>query len=130
SLLVSAPTTRRGSVQATAKIAFDSNRDGNFEIYVMNADGSGQRRLTRNPAKDVSPAWSPDGRRIAFARDRGSTKPSSDIYVMNADGSRLRRLTRSPANDVSPAWSPNGRKIVFVSDRDNYSYDNNIWVMN
>jgi len=133
-LLVTAPAAGRGtavrSVQASTKIAFQSNRDGDFEIYVMNADGSGQRRLTQNPAKDASPAWSPDGRRIAFSSDRGTR--FSDIYVMNADGSRQRRLTRSPADDISPAWSPNGRRIAFVSDRGTTTsdYNTNIWVMN
>ena len=55
---------------ATSKIAFSSDRDGNFEIYVMNADGSEQTRLTDNSASDQEPAWSPDGRRIAFVSSR------------------------------------------------------------
>ena len=65
------------------KIAFQSNRDGNFEIYVMNADGSGQTRLTTNEANDVHPDWSPSGDRLVFLsfRDGGS-----EIYVMNPDG--------------------------------------------
>ena len=62
------------------RIAFASGRDGNFEIYVINADGSRQRRLTRNTGRDVGPVWSPDGRRIAF-------ESNWQVYVMNADGS-------------------------------------------
>jgi Tol biopolymer transport system component len=76
------------------KIAFVSDRDGNSEIYVMNANGSGQRSLTRNPAYDADPAWSPDGRKIAFVSNRDG---NYGVYVMNADGSGQRRLAqRSP----------------------------------
>ena len=83
----------------------------------MNADGSGQRKLTRNPARDGGPAWSPDGRRIAFASERNGT---FEIYVMNADGSGQRSLTgASPA--FGPEWSPDGRKIVFFSDGEIYA---------
>ena len=68
---------------STAQIAFCSNRDGNFEIYVMNTDGSNPVRLTNDPAQDVTPAWSPDRTKIAF----GSTRTgNTDVYVMNADG--------------------------------------------
>jgi TolB protein len=69
----------------------------------MNADGSNALNLTDNPADDLEPAWSPDGRRIAFTSDRGGSR---DIYVMNADGSGVTRLTENPADDEFPAWSP------------------------
>ena len=69
----------------------------------MKPNGSSKRNLTRNVVRDTGPAWSPDGRRIAFARQSGS---SSEIYVMNADGSGQKKLTQSPAFNESPAWSP------------------------
>jgi TolB protein len=74
-------------------MAFVSDRDGNAEIYVMNADGSAQRRLTRDPASDADPVWSPDGQKIAFVNGAGQLERSG-VYVMNADGSGQRRLTR------------------------------------
>ena len=83
------------------RIAFSSSRDGNAEIYVMNANGSGQTRLTTHPASDITPAWSPHETKIAFASDRDG---NFEIYVMNADGSGQTRLTTHPATDVSPDW--------------------------
>ena len=80
----------------------------------MDADGSGPRNLTQNPAKDVRPAWSPDGRRIAFVSRRDG---NSEVYVMNADGSGKRNLTRDRASDDFPTWSPDGRRIAFLRGR-------------
>jgi Tol biopolymer transport system component len=97
------------------KIAFYSERDGNGEIYVMNADGSGQSRLTHHPADEGYPAWSPDGRSISFDSDRDG---NFEIYAMDPDGSNVRRLTRHPARDVSASWSPDGSTIAFMTDRD------------
>ncbi len=106
------------------RIAFQSSRDGNEELYVMNGDGSGLTRLTNNAAFDGEPAWSPDGAKIAFLTTRDG---SAAIYVMNADGSGVTRLTNSPGADADPAWSPDGTKIAFTSNRDgNYE----IYVMN
>ena len=106
------------------QIAFASDRTGNFQIYVMNADGTGAvTRLTNNSDNDVLPAWSPDGTRIAFMSDRAG---NSEIYVMNADGTGVRRLTNNSASDQSPAWSRNGA-VAFESDRTG-GYE--IYVMN
>ena len=70
------------------RIAFETDRDGDFEIYVMNADGSGQTNLTNNPAAcDISPTWPPDGTQIFFRSDRGGERFDYKPYVMNADGS-------------------------------------------
>jgi dipeptidyl aminopeptidase/acylaminoacyl peptidase len=102
------------------KIAFD----GNYEVYVMNADGSGQQNLTRSPGVDVNPAFSPDGSKIAFASYRDG---NYEIYVMNADGSDQRRLTGVPGFDLYPAFSPDGSKIAFASTRD---VNSEIYVMN
>ena len=110
----------------SGQIAFASRRDGNTDIYVMNPDGSEQTRLTTNAGLDVSPAWTPDGSKIAFASDRDGTG-STEIYVMNADGSEPTRRTTNAAFDDSPTWSPDGSKIAFMSDRDgNFE----IYVMN
>jgi dipeptidyl aminopeptidase/acylaminoacyl peptidase len=82
------------------------------EIYAMNADGSGQVNLTNSQADDYSPAWSPDGTKIAFTRYEGG--PGAEIYVMNADGTNQVNLTNDPADDSAPAWSPDGTKIAFT----------------
>ena len=84
------------------------------DIYVMNADGSGTRKLTHSAGYNSEPAWSPDGRQIAFRSTRNGNR---EIYVMNADGSNQRNLTRNPAQDSRPSWSPDGRRIAFISDR-------------
>ena len=85
------------------KIAFKSDRDGNEEIYVMNADGTEQTRITDNQADDTDPTWSPDGRRIAFLSDRDGNR---EIYVMNADGNEQTRLTMNLGFYEEPEWSP------------------------
>jgi len=112
--------------QMNDKIVFSSTRDGNFEIYSMNSDGTGAARLTNNPAMDAFPAWSPDNTKIAFTSNRDGFF-NFEIYVMNADGSSPTRLTTNGKVDGMPAWSPDGKKIAFTSKRDgNFE----IYVMN
>ena len=108
------------------RIAFLSTRDGNEEIYIMNADGTNQTRLTFNSSNDAYPAISPDGSRIAFTSNRNG---SSEIYVMNIDGSDQTRLTNTtyPYGDYYPSWSPDGSMIAFYSSRSN---DFDIYTMN
>ncbi len=96
------------------RIAFVSRRDGNYEIYVMNADGSNPTRLTNNTTDDDSPMFSPDGTKIVFTSQRDG---NAEIYVMNANGTNQIRLTNNSAYDTSPAFSPDGLKIAFESDR-------------
>jgi dipeptidyl aminopeptidase/acylaminoacyl peptidase len=106
------------------KVAFASNREGNFEVYVVNANGTGLANLTKNPADDSAPAWSPDGRRIAFETNRDG---QDEIYVMNADGSSPGNLSAFPRDEFNPAWSPNGQTIVFERDRDGTNHD--LWAI-
>ncbi|GAK58088.1 WD40-like Beta Propeller [Candidatus Vecturithrix granuli] len=100
--------------ELSGKIVFQSDRSGNVDIYVMNADGSDLVQLTHDKSDDEYPVWSPDGQQIAFKSNRNG---NFDIYVMDADGSNQRQITNDPANDEDPAWSPDGTRIVFHSDR-------------
>jgi Tol biopolymer transport system component len=77
------------------------------EIYLMDAEGGNDRRLTRTEADDGSPAWSPDGRQIAFVSDRANREEhANEIYVMDAAGDDVRRITRNQVWDLEPAWRP------------------------
>jgi len=95
---------------ASGRIAFISNRDGNDEVYVMNADGSSPRRLTNNAAVEMEESWSPDGATILFITDRDGTH---EVYSVKADGTGLKRITNDLLPDWGPRYSPSGTKIYF-----------------
>jgi Tol biopolymer transport system component len=101
------------SVDVTAdgeRLVFDSDRDGNFEIYTMPVGASEPTRLTTDPAGDYGPAWSPDGSHIAFHSLRHGTR---DVFTMRADGSGLTRRTEGPSHQLDVDWSPDGGALVF-----------------
>lgn len=94
------------------KMLVTSVRTGDTEVFVVDPDTGDARNLSRHPAEDRYPTWSPDGRMVAFTSNRNG---AFNVYVMNADGSEVRQLTREnePAVCYFPSWSGDGRKIVF-----------------
>jgi Tol biopolymer transport system component len=91
-------------------IAFSSKREGSFDIYTMDADGRGTRRLTTAREDETHPSWSPDGERIVFSRGTSS----GDLYLMNRDGTGVHGLVVAPGHDRAPTWSPEGDWIAFT----------------
>lgn len=96
------------------RFTFSSTRDGNYEIYTAQLDGSDLRRLTKEPRQDMRPRYSPDGQQIAFTSARDG---NYELYLMCSDGSNVRRITHSPERDDYPAWHPSGQKLIYVSER-------------
>lgn len=101
-----------------SKIAFTTNRDGNPEIYVMNRDGSGLRRMTNNPAIDVTPTWSPNGNQLAWVSDRTGTP---HIYIMNLDGTGQRSLISEYCD--RPTWGSGPFNEIAYAARTGPGYD-------
>jgi Tol biopolymer transport system component len=97
------------------RVVFMNNYDGDYEICVMNADGTGVKQLTTNSAVDAYPSWSPDSSTIAFTSNRDG---DFDVYVMSADGSGQTNITSDDKwDDDFPRWSPDGRFIAIETDR-------------
>jgi Tol biopolymer transport system component len=95
-------------------VVFQSDRTGDREIYTINSDGTGLKRLTNVAGPDVSPVWSPDGKLIVFASERDN---DSELYLMKPDGTSQVRLTNTPGDDSHPHWFPDGTRILFNSPR-------------
>ena len=101
-------------------IAFSSNRNWNYDIYIMDIKGKNLQNLTNSPANEFEPAFSPDGQRMAYVSYRHDGY--AEIYVMNLQTKVSHRLTHHPKHDNNPAWSPDGRWIAFDSNREG-TYD-------
>ena len=94
----------------TAKVVFTSRRDGNFEIYSMNPDGSDQINLTQHRANDSAPVWLPTGEQILFHSDRDGI---ADLYLMDADGANVRQVFKKLIGREFPTWSPDGKAVAY-----------------
>lgn len=101
----------KAQITFSGKIIFQSNFDGDNEIYLLS--GSGLEQLTNNTWQDEYPVWSPDGKKIAFASDR---KGRYDIFTMNSDGKEVVSVTSSPLDEKEPAWYSDGKKLAFTRE--------------
>ena len=98
----------------TPKIAFMTARNKNRDVYLINPDGSGMERVTKHPAMDVGPKWSPAGEQILFESDRDRSPLSWDLYLMDADGSNVRRIFAKSRDRRSAVWAPDGKQIAYT----------------
>jgi serine/threonine protein kinase len=113
----SLPTPMGGGI---GEIAFVSNLSGNYQIYTINLNGTGRRKVTDIPEGACQPDWSPDGARLVFVSPCDSITdyyPGSAMYLINADGPGLLPLPTMPGGDYDPKWSPDGEKLAFTSLR-------------
>jgi len=109
------PTFTPTPVLGLALVAFETDRDGQGEIYALEPGSGDLANLTRHPAEDRAPAWSPDGRMLAFESHRDG---NWELYSLDLGSGQATRLTDAAAYDGAPAWSPDGRTIAFESYRD------------
>ena len=112
-------------VKRGPQVAFVSDRDGDFEIYLLDLDSDSLTNLTDHPGTDYGFSWSPDGEALAFASDRDGNQ---EIYILHVEDGAVSRLTDHEARDGSPSWSPDGSRLAFVSRRDSESGE--IYVIN
>ncbi len=117
------------------RLVFQSGRDGDDDIYIMEADGGDVRQLTDEPGRDYEPDSSPDGRQLVFSSERAG-EGGAQLYLMNVDGSGVRRLTFSAGEDGQVVddyahWSPDGRTVVFQRStvREGEGADADIWLI-
>jgi len=115
----------RWSPDGTRLVLDAPTKESEGDLFIVNADGSGRRRLLATPELEQPAGWSPDGKRILFTRF--DLEGGSDVYVVDVDGTNLRRLTRHAARDDAAAWSPDGSRIVLTSERTGHPQ---VFVMN
>ena len=112
-LLLSSSVSTWAKAPTTAKIVFSSNRNGNWDIWTMNPDGSDPVNLTQDAEADFSPVWSPTGEQILFVSFR---KGGESLYLMDADGGNIQRVLDNWHSRSRATWSPDGKRIASVSD--------------
>lgn len=115
--------------QLSNKIIFLSNRDGNYQIYIMNKDGNKVKRITKSPEKKYEPRVSPDGSKIVF------TNTDGQLFLCDVDGSNETIISQNGEECSTPSWSKDSKKILFSSTRGGYTDSDgdpvqNIWIMN
>src|SRR5215208_1432820 len=109
--LIAAAPASAVTAGANGKLIYTLQTAGNFDIWTINADGSGNVPIVTDAANDQGGNWSPDGTKIVFRSDRTG---GGDIYVANANGTNPVRMTNDPAQESHPSFSPDGTKIAFT----------------